>query len=223
EGEDKIFNGAIDNATGVAGVLEIAERFVTEPRPRRSVLFMLVTLEESGLLGSGYYVQNPVVPLANTVAVINLDAMSVVGRTRDMVVIGYGNSELEDILKPIAALQGRELHAESAPERGYFFRSDHFNFAKAGVPALYTKSGLDARKGGETAGEAVLNDYTKNRYHSPADEFDPAWDLAGVVEDLNALVRVSRQQADSGQWPNWYEGNAFNARRDAQRAAGVAE
>ena len=223
EGEDKIFNGAVDNATGVAGVLEIAERFVTERKPQRSVLFMLVTLEESGLLGSGYYVQNPVVPLANTVAAINLDAMSVVGRAKDMVVIGYGNSELEDILKPIAAFQGRELHAESAPERGYFFRSDHFNFAKAGVPALYTKSGLDAREGGEAAGEAELNDYTKNRYHSPRDEFDPNWDLTGVVEDLNALDQVGRQLANSDQWPNWYEGNAFKAKRDAQREAASAD
>ncbi|MEZ5483871.1 MAG: M28 family metallopeptidase [Lysobacteraceae bacterium] len=222
EGDDKIFNGAIDNATGVAGVLEIAERFVTESKPKRSLLFMLVTLEESGLLGSGYYVQNPVVSLANTVAVINLDAMSVVGRARDMVVIGYGNSELEDVLKPIAALQGRELHAESAPERGYFFRSDHFNFAKAGVPALYTKSGLDAREGGAAAGEAELNDYTTNRYHSPADEFDPAWDLTGVVEDLNALDQVGRQLANDDQWPNWYEGNAFKAARDAQRAESKA-
>lgn len=219
EGDDKIFNGAVDNATGVAGVLEIAERFVTEAKPKRSVLFMLVTLEESGLLGSGYYVQNPVIPLKDTVAVINLDAMSVVGRAKDMVVIGYGNSELEDILKPAAAFQGRELHAESAPERGYFFRSDHFNFAKAGVPALYTKSGLDMRDGGEAAGEAELNDYTKNRYHSPRDEFDPNWDLGGVVEDLNVLDHVGRQLANSDQWPNWYEGNAFKATRDAQRAA----
>jgi Zn-dependent M28 family amino/carboxypeptidase len=217
---DQTYNGAIDNATGIAGILEIAEHLVTQnPPPQRSVLFAAVTLEESGLLGSKYYVAHPTFPLENTVGVINLDAMTVVGKTRDIVVNGYGASELEDILKPIAALQGRVLHSESAVEKGYYYRSDHFNFAKAGVPALYAKSGLDHVEKGEAHGQQLSDDYNASRYHKPDDEFDPAWDLSGVMQDLMALYQVGRQLADGDSWPNWYEGNEFRARRDAMMAA----
>src|SRR5688572_25907870 len=162
---DNIYNGAIDNATGVAGVPEIAEAFtVRKAKPERSVVFLLVTLEESGLLGSKYYAAHPLVPLRDTVAVVNLDAMPVTGPTRDFVVVGLGNSELEDVLRPIAAKQGRTLVAEAEPERGTFFRSDHFNFAKAGVPALYPKGGIDHVEKGREYGQALTTDYVARRY-----------------------------------------------------------
>lgn len=216
---DRIYNGAVDNATGVAGVLEIAERFVTQGTPPdRSVLFLAVTLEESGLLGSKYYVANPVYPLASTVAAVNLDALPPVGRTKDFVVIGHGSSELEDVLKPIAEAQGRVLKPEDSPEKGFYYRSDHFNFAKAGVPALYAKGGIDHVEQGAEYGRQWAAEYTKTRYHKPADAFDPSWDLSGVVEDLNALYGVGRELAGSNQWPNWYQGNEFRAAREASRS-----
>jgi Zn-dependent M28 family amino/carboxypeptidase len=215
---DNIYNGAIDNATGVAGVLEIAEAFtVRKARPERSVVFLLVTLEESGLLGSKYYAAHPVVPLADTVAVVNLDALPVVGPTRDFIVVGLGNNELEDVLRPIAARQGRELVPETEPEKGTFFRSDHFNFAKAGVPALYSKGGVDHLEGGRAQGQAVLDDYVKNRYHKAADNFDPAWDLRGIVKDLQALYQVGDALVGSRAWPNYREGTEFRAVRDESR------
>ena len=217
---DNIYNGAIDNATGVAGVLEIAEQFtVQNPRPERSVVFLLVTLEESGLLGSAYYAAHPVLPLKDTVAVVNIDAMPVVGQTRDLVVVGLGNSELEDVLKPIADKQGRVLIPESAPEKGQFFRSDHFSFAKAGVPALYVKGGVEHIEKGREYGLAMLDDYTKNHYHSGADNFDPDWDLRGIVQDLNALYQVGKTLSLSEAWPNYREGNAFRAIREKSRAS----
>ncbi len=219
EAGDNIYNGAIDNATGVAGVLEIAEQFtVQSPKPERSVVFLLVTLEESGLLGSAYYAAHPVIPLAKTVAVVNIDAMPVVGPTKDFVVVGLGNSELDDVLRPIAAKQGRTLVEESAPEKGQFFRSDHFSFAKAGVPALYAKGGTDHVEKGREYGLAMLDDYTAKRYHKPSDEFDPNWDLRGVVQDLNALYGVGKALSMGQAWPNYREGNAFRAVREKSRA-----
>ncbi|GAA5083287.1 M28 family metallopeptidase [Lysobacter panacisoli] len=214
-GSDTIYNGAIDNATGVAGILEIAEAFSKQtPPPDRSLVFLAVTLEESGLLGSKYYVAHPAVPLDKTVAVINLDAMPVIGLARDMTVVGFGSSELEDILKTVAEAQQRVLHAEATPEDGFYFRSDHFNFAKAGVPALYAKGGDDLVEGGIDAGRKAQSDYRDNRYHKPGDQFDPAWKLEGVIQDLDALYGVGRTLAGSEQWPNWYEGNAFRAAHD---------
>ena len=219
EAGDNIYNGAIDNATGVAGVLEIAEQFtVQKPRPERSIVFLLVTLEESGLLGSAYYAAHPVVPLAKTVAVVNIDALPVVGPTRDMIIVGLGNSELEDVIKPIADKQGRTLVPESAPEKGQFFRSDHFSFAKAGVPALYAKGGTDHVDKGRDYGLSVLDDYTAKRYHKPGDQFDPEWDLRGIVQDLNALYGVGKTLSLDRAWPNYREGNAFKAIRDKSRA-----
>ena len=215
---DQVFNGAIDNATGVAGLLEIAEAFVTqEPPPQRSLLFLATTLEESGLLGSKYFVAHPPQPLANMVAAINLDALQLPGRSRELTVVGLGNSELEDRLRRIAASQQRVLVGEAAPEQGQYYRSDHFNFAKAGVPALYAKSGLDLLDGGRSAGQAWSARYSRERYHQPGDEYDPAWDLSGIVDDLNALYRVGRELGSSRAWPNWYRSNEFRAARDASR------
>ncbi|HZH42530.1 MAG TPA: M20/M25/M40 family metallo-hydrolase [Lysobacter sp.] len=220
DGGDTIYNGAVDNATGVAGILEIAEAFSKQtPAPDRSLLFVAVTLEESGLLGSKYYVAHPTVPLDKIVGVINLDAMPVIGRAEDMTVIGMGNSELEDILKPIAERQQRVLVAEATPESGFYFRSDHFNFVKAGVPALYAKGGDRLREGGAEAGAKAQSAYREQRYHKPDDEFDPGWKLDGVMEDLEALYGVGRTLAGSEQWPRFYEGNAFRAAQDRLHAA----
>ncbi|MFC0679451.1 M20/M25/M40 family metallo-hydrolase [Lysobacter korlensis] len=225
-GEDAIYNGAIDNATGVAGILEIAGAFAAQnPKPDRSVVFLAVTLEESGLLGSKYYVAHPSMPLEKTVAVINLDAMPVLGPSRDMTVVGFGSSELEDMLKTAADGQGRVLHAEATPEDGFYFRSDHFNFAKAGVPALYAKGGEDLIEGGTGAGQAAQVDYRDNRYHKPSDQYDASWNVTGVVQDLEALYAVGRELSGNERWPKWYEGNAFRAAGDrlqAQRGEAAA-
>lgn len=217
---DTIYNGAVDNATGVAGILEIAELLAKGAKPKRSVLFAAVTLEESGLLGSKYYVAHPSIPLENTVGVINLDAMSVAGRTRDLTVVGMGNSELEDILKPIAERQGRKLVEESNPAGGYYFRSDHFNFAKAGVPALYPDGGTDLLDGGTAAGEAAGKIYNENHYHKPSDQYDAAtWKLDGTMQDLAAVYEVGLALAFDDKWPNWYADNPFRAARDKMMAA----
>ena len=226
EGEsgDNIYNGAVDNATGVAGILEIAEAMRKAPTPpKRSVLFLAVTLEESGLLGSKYYVAHPVIPLDKTVGVINLDAMAPIGKARDITVVGSGSSELEDVLKPILAKQGRTIVGESNTAAGYYFRSDHFNFAKAGVPALYLDSGNDLLDGGNAAGDAAGKDYTENRYHKVGDQFDVAtWKLDGIMQDLEVAYSVGETLANGGQWPNWYEGSPFKAARDQLRPAAPA-
>lgn len=216
---DNIYNGAIDNASGVAGVLEIAEQFTVNKTADRSVVFLFVTLEESGLLGSKYYAAHPVIPLAKTVAVINLDAMTMVGPAKDFTVIGLGNSELDDWLAPIAAAQKRVLKQESSPEKGMFFRSDHFSFAKAGVPAIYAKGGIENLEKGSEYGQSIVDDYTVEHYHKAADNFDPNWDLRGVVQDLNALQQLGKTLANSDKWPNYREGNAFKKARDASRAS----
>ena len=224
EGEagDNIYNGAIDNATGVAGILELAEYLKKSAPTKRSAVFIAVTLEESGLLGSKYYVAHPVVPLANTVGVINLDAMPVMGKARDMTITGMGNSELEDLLKAALKAQGRVATGESDVTAGFYFRSDHFNFAKAGVPALYAKGGNDLLAGGKDAGDVASEQYRKNKYHKPTDEFDPGWDASGVVQDLQALAQVGDVLGNQGGWPNWYKGNAFRSAREKMRPAAGA-
>nr|WP_298150192.1 M28 family metallopeptidase [uncultured Pseudoxanthomonas sp.] len=222
-GGDNIFNGAVDNATGVAGILEIAEAFAhQDPKPARSVVFVAVTLEESGLLGSKYYVAHPTFPMDKIAGVINLDAMSVGGKSRDFVVTGKGNSELEDMLKVHADQQGRVLTEEGNPAGGYYFRSDHFNFAKAGVPALYAKGGNDLLDGGVEAGKAASEEYAK-RYHQASDEMHEGWKLDGVVQDLQALYGVGKDLAVEDKWPNWYEGNPFKAARDTMMKAEPAK
>lgn len=225
EGEegDNIYNGAVDNATGVAGILEIAEAFAhQDPKPARSVVFVAVTLEESGLLGSKYYVAHPTFPLNKIAGVINLDAMSVGGKSRDFVVTGKGNSQLEDMLKVYADQQGRVLAEEGNPAGGYYFRSDHFNFAKAGVPALYAKGGNDLLEGGVEAGKAASEEYAK-RYHQASDEVHDGWKLDGVVQDLQALYGVGKDLAVEDKWPTWYDGNPFKAARDAMMKAEPAK
>ena len=223
EGEtgDNIYNGAVDNATGVAAILELAEAFrKAKAPPKRSILFLAVTLEESGLLGSKYYVAHPVVPLDKTVAVVNLDALAPIGKARDIVVTGKGSSQLEDLLKAELDKQRRKAFGEENTAAGYYFRSDHFNFAKAGVPALYIDSGTDLLEGGKAAGEAAGKDYTDNRYHKPADQYDAAtWKLDGIVRDLETMYSVGATLANGGEWPNWYAGNPFKAARDKMRPA----
>ncbi len=217
-GSAGIYNGAIDNASGTAGLLEIARMYATVGAPERTVLFVAVTLEEYGLLGSRYYANNPVIPTNQTVAAINMDALSLVGPTEDVVVVGYGSSELEDILARAVVLQDREVVPEPTPEGGFYYRSDHFNFARVGVPALYAKGGIRHREFGEAYGIEWNETYRNVAYHKPADEFDPDWDFRGVIEDLELLYVVGRYLSENDQWPDWYEGNEFKAIRDRDRA-----
>ena len=213
--EDPIFNGAFDNATGTAGLVELARAFAALPeRPARSLLFMAVTAEEQGLLGSAYYAANPVHPTASTVAAINIDGVNVDGPMNDITVVGMGASELDDYLNEAASRVGRTLRPDPEPEKGFYYRSDHFSFAKVGIPSLYTDSGIDHVEHGTEWTLARRADYTSNRYHKPSDEFDPSWDLTGALDDLGLLFRVGYRIADSGDWPNWREGNEFRAVRD---------
>jgi len=208
----------VDNATGTAGILSIAEAMAALPeRPRRSVMFLAVTAEESGLLGSGYFAEDPFVPLRNIVGGINIDALLPTPATKNLVVAGFGASELEDILKDKASAKGLYISADPEPEKGYFYRSDHISLAKKGVPVLYADLGPDFVDGGVAAGEAFSDDYRVNRYHRPADEYDPSWDMTGMLTLLEILGEVGRDLADRDDWPNWYDGNEFRALRDAQR------
>ncbi len=209
---DDIVNGAVDNATGAAALLEIAEAMKAETIDR-SALFLAVTLEESGLLGSAYYAENPTVPLNKVVAGINMDGALPIGRTKDMVVVGYGASQLEDRLKDVLAAQGRVIKPDPMPQAGYFYRSDHISFAKKGVPMLYADGGEDKVDGGVAAGKAAAAAYTAERYHKPMDEYSDDWDLAGFEEDIQALFQVGRDIAKSADWPTWYAGNEFEAVR----------
>jgi len=212
---DKIYNGAVDNGTGISALLEIAKAFKAQkPAPERSVLFTAVTLEESGLLGSLYYTKHPVFPMDKTVADINMDAMDVIGPTKNLQIIGNGQSQLEDMLKAALKKQGRYASPDATPQNGFYYRSDHFSFAKAGVPALMTQTGDDKIEGGTTAGKAALADYTAHRYHTPLDNFDPKWDFRGVAEDTQALYEVGRELSLSDQWPKWNKDSEFRARRE---------
>jgi Zn-dependent M28 family amino/carboxypeptidase len=214
----EIFHGAVDNASGVAGLLVLAQSFVrTRPPPDRSIVFIAFTGEESGLLGSSYYAANPVYPLSSTVADINMDALHIGGPTRDVTVIGFGQSELEGYLRDAAALQGRELHAEPKPENGDYFRSDNFSFAKVGVPALYAVGGIDDSARGPAWGQAQLDDYNAHRYHQPGDVYSPDWDLRGTVMDLRLYYRVGLRLAQTRRFPNWYSTSEFRAARERSR------
>jgi Zn-dependent M28 family amino/carboxypeptidase len=217
---DRIYNGAVDNATGVAGILTIARAFRDMlPGASRSVLFVAVTAEESGLLGSEYYVEHPLAPLEKTAAVINIDALSPLGRAKDLEVIGYGASGLEDMLAEAAKSQKRALAPDRRSEAGYFYRSDHFNFAKAGVPSLYVKSGIELRDQPEGTGKARLDDYQANRYHKPGDEYQESWDVGGTIEDLRLLFEVGARVANAESWPEWREGNEFRPAREKSAKA----
>lgn len=209
---DQIFNGAVDNATGTAAILEIAEAMTAEALDR-SVMFLAVTLEESGLLGSEFYANNPTVPLNTIVAGMNIDGALPMGRTRDMIVVGHGASELEDILKDVLVAQDRVITPDTRPEAGFFYRSDHISLAKKGVPMLYAGEGEDKRDGGVAAGRAAAAAYTAERYHKPMDEYSDDWDLSGLEEDAQALFEVGLRIANSQDWPTWYPGNEFEAIR----------
>jgi Zn-dependent M28 family amino/carboxypeptidase len=207
---DQIFNGAIDNATGVAGIIEIAEAFTHQATPpQRSVVFAAVTLEESGLLGSQYLVAHSPYALDKIVANINIDALHINGPTKNVTVIGLGQSELDGYVTEAAKAQGRVISGDEEPEKGFFFRSDHVNFARAGIPALYASGGLDLVDGGEAAGRAAADDYTTNRYHKPGDNYDPDWDYRGVVADLEMLYNVGHKLADETTFPQWKPGADF--------------
>lgn len=214
---DDIFNGAVDNATGTAALIEIAEAMASEDLVR-SALFLAVTLEESGLLGSAFYAENPTVPMNQIVAGLNMDAMLPTGRTKDMIVVGYGASELEDMLREHLEANDRVIVPDPSPQAGYFYRSDHVSFAKKGVPMLYADGGSDAREGGEAYGKAVADTYRSQRYHKPMDEYADDWDLSGMEEDVTALYTVGLKIAQSDDWPTWYPGNEFEAIRQASLA-----
>lgn len=217
---DQIYNGAIDNGTGLAALLELADAFAhQQPPPQRSVLFLATTLEEAGLLGSQYYTLHPIVPLNKTVADINMDILLPIGRTHDMEIIGYGQSQLDDYLKAALAAQNRVIVADEQPEKGMFYRSDQLNFARQGVPVLYAHGGFDKLDGGKAAGRAANDDYTKNHYHKPADNYDPNWDFAGVIEDVNALYAVGKRLADETTFPDWAADSEFRAAREASLKA----
>ncbi len=215
---DNIYNGAVDNATGTAALLALAHLHSQQPPPERSIVFLAVTAEESGLLGSRWYSEHPIYPLATTVANINIDAMNVNGIMRDVVVVGYDSNELQNYLATAAAKQDRYLRAEPNPERGYYYRSDHFNFAKAGVPALYAESGEDSVEFGMEWGAERAQDYTDNRYHAPSDEYDPDWDLSGAAADILMFFDIVNTLSGESTFPNWFEGNEFKGIRDASRA-----
>jgi Zn-dependent M28 family amino/carboxypeptidase len=207
---NRIFHGAVDNASSVAGLLEIAEAFAhRRPTPDRTVMFIALTMEESGLLGSRYYIRHPLVPLDLTVAEINTDALTVVGPSRDIAVIGYGQSQLDDYVAEAAKMQHRRLTSDPLPDHGFFARSGQFNFAMAGVPVLYARSGLDLRDGGVAAGRKASDDYIANRYHQPADVFDPHWDLRGLVQDLRLLYMVGNKLSGETTLPQWKPGSDF--------------
>lgn len=217
EGEDKIYNGAVDNATGTAAILEIGEAIAQGPAPDRSVLFVAVTAEESGLLGSAYYAESPLVPLKQTVAGINIDAMLPTGQTKDMMIKGYGASELEDLLK--AELDTRDMYVvpDDKPEAGSYYRSDHISLAKKGVPMLYADTGNDHITKGLTYGEDFAKEYNDVRYHKPGDEYDNSWDLTGITQATDIFYDLGMDIANSEDWPNWYEGTEFRGLRDEMR------
>jgi Zn-dependent M28 family amino/carboxypeptidase len=212
---DAIANGAIDNATGVAGIITLARAFAhAAEKPERSIVFLAVTGEESGLLGSAYYADNPIYPLARTAAVINIDAMYAGGPARDIVVVGSGNSDLEDYLRKAAKQQDRVTSPEPTPEKGFYYRSDHFNFAKKGVPALYTKLGTDDRQHGRAFGQEQQEKYIAERYHQPSDQYSPDLDLSGSFQDLELMYRVGERVAAEKSWPEWYKNSEFRAVRE---------
>ena len=211
---DRIYNGALDNGTGVAHVLEQARLFAREPRTARSLVFLLVSVEEKGLLGSEYYAANPLYPLATTVGVLNTDSMGVFGPARDFSISGTARLGLLDALVAEGQRQGRTFTPDPHPESGGFYRSDHFPMAKVGVPAVSFKSGLNLVNGGIARGEAISQEYTTKRYHQPDDEYLPSWDFTGIVSDGNLLHAVGRNLANSTAWPNWSDDSEFKATRD---------
>jgi Zn-dependent M28 family amino/carboxypeptidase len=213
---DGIFNGALDNASGTAGLIELAEALAALPRPpERSFLLLAVTAEEKGLLGSKHYAAHPLVPLGRTLANVNMDGLNPWGRTLDVESVSAGQTTLEELLAEEAARQGRRVEPHSEPEKGTFYRSDHFEFAKRGVPALYAESGVDYLGRPAGWGRERRNEYTARDYHKPSDEVKPSWDLSGAVEDLRLYFRIGLRLAETDPWPEWYPGTEF---REVRRA-----
>ncbi len=212
---DQIFNGAADNASGVGGLIELATGYMKlKPAPKRSVLFMATTAEEAGLLGAKFYAEHPLYPLEKTLADINMDGLSLWGKTRDIEDISFGNSDLDDMLAAAATKQGRVMNPNSQPEKGGFYRADQFEFSKVGLPSLYTGSGKDVVGKPPGFGEQKKNEYVAKHYHQPSDEVDPAWDLSGGAEDLKLLFQVGYQVANGDKFPEWKPGTEFKAKRD---------
>lgn len=212
---DDICNGALDNATGTAALIELARRFRADGRPQRSVAFIGLTAEEQGLLGALYYSQHPVFEPRNTVAAINMDGINNFGPTRDIEVVGFGKSEMDDLIVEAARAQGRRVEPDSAPEAGYFYRSDHLHFAQLGIPVLYTSNGVDMVDGGVERGRRMNEAYVANDYHKPSDELTDTWDMSGGAQDLELLYAVGRRLADSNEWPEWRANAEFRAARTA--------
>jgi Zn-dependent M28 family amino/carboxypeptidase len=216
---DRIYHGAIDNASGVSELLSFANAYVhMTQRPRRSMLFIAVTGEEQGLLGSKYYAGHPLYPLSRTLADINVDTINQWGRTHDVAITGYGNSSLDDLVVKLAAEQGRIVKPDPRPDRGGFYRSDQFEFAKQGVPVMYARSGNELLDKPPGTGEELSNDYTANNYHKPSDEIKPNWDLSGAVEDTRLLIALGYVVAQSPDYPQWKPGAEFKAARDKMMA-----
>lgn len=212
---DQIYNGALDNASGTSTLLEVARAYTKLPKaPARSILFLAVTAEEQGLLGAKYYANEPLYPLSKTLANINIDGVNQWGRTKDIVVVGYGNSTLEDILEAEVAERGRVIVPDPEPEKGFFYRSDHFEFAKKGVPALYVDAGTDFIGKPAGYGEQKRAEYNANDYHKPSDEIKPDWDLTGAVEDAHLLFMVGYRVATGDRFPEWKPGTEFKAVRE---------
>ncbi|HMB55623.1 MAG TPA: M28 family metallopeptidase [Arenimonas sp.] len=216
---DRIYNGAVDNATGTASLIELGRAFAQQPRPERSVVFLNVTAEEKGLLGSEYYSSNPLYPLAKTVAVLNIDALDPHGPARNFTTSGSAKVDLLDELIATAKAWNLSYVPDPKPEAGHFFRSDHFPFAKRGVPAISFGSGDDWIDGGSAAGEAAEKEYNNDRYHQPADEWQADWAFTGMARDLQILYKVGADLAHSRRWPNWGQESEFRATRDATAAA----
>jgi Zn-dependent M28 family amino/carboxypeptidase len=215
---DSICNGAVDNASGTSALVALAQAHARAGPADRTLIFLAVTGEESGLLGSAYYAANPVYPLARTAGGFNMDSLNLAGPARDFVSIGGGKSELDAYLARAAAEAGIRVSAEPTPEAGYYFRSDQFSFAKLGVPMLYGRGGEDLVNGGPAAGRAAAQDYRANRYHQPSDEYDPNWDWTGAATDVGIIYRVGRALATTRDWPNWLPNDEFRAVRDRSRA-----
>ncbi|HEY6957003.1 MAG TPA: M28 family metallopeptidase [Flavisolibacter sp.] len=211
---DSIYNGALDNASATAGLLQLAKAFKSmKTKPDRTIIFLSVTAEEQGLWGSAYYAQNPVYPANKTLANINMDGLNNIGKTKDIIIVGQGQSDLEDDLKQAAQKMDRYTSFETHPEAGYYYRSDHFNFAKVGIPALYTSRGIDVIGKGKGFGKQQEDDYREKHYHRPSDQINSEWNLDGAIEDLKLMFMVGKHVSETEQWPEWKEGSEFKKLR----------
>lgn len=214
ESGDSIYNGALDNASGTAGLLQLANAFTAmKEKPERTIIFLSVTAEEQGLWGSAYYAENPVYPLAKTVGVINMDGLNNIGPTRDMIIIGKGQSVLEDYLEDAAKSFGRVIAFEDHPEAGLFYRSDHFNFAKKGVPAVFPEAGIEVIGKPEGYGKKLSEEYTSKHYHRPSDEYNKNWNLDGAIDDLKLFFLVGKRMSQTKEWPGWKQGSEFSRKQ----------